>query len=70
MQIKLPNEKQAERKLPDLGILPNLYFNELCAGMQKNIMLEMQKPTQHHWQEYIIAYSTERVNLKCKLELH
>lgn len=35
MQIKLPNEEEAERKLPDLGVLPNLYFNELYAEIQE-----------------------------------
>ena len=37
---------------------------------RKDIMLEMQKSTQHPWQEDILAYSTKGVNLKCKLQLH
>lgn len=67
MQIKLPNEEWAERKLPDLGVLPNLPFMQ---RYRKNIMLEMQKSPQRSWQGYIVAYSTKRVNLKCKLDLH
>jgi hypothetical protein len=57
MQIKLPKEEWAERKLPDVGVLPNFYVNELHAEIQKNIMLETQKltqkPTRYSWQEYI-----------------
>ena len=74
MQIKLPKEEWDERKLPDVGVLPNFYDNELHAETQKNIMLETekltQKPTQYSWQEYILAYSTRRLKLKSKLVLH
>lgn len=42
MQIKLPKEEWAERKLPDVGVLPNFYVNELHAEIQKNIMLKTQ----------------------------
>lgn len=61
MQIKLPKEEWAERKLPDVGILPNLYLMNFMPRYRKNIMLETQKPTQRSWQAYILASAQEEL---------
>jgi len=48
----------------------NLILMNFMGRYRKSIMLEVQKSTQHSWQEYILAYSTKGGNLKCKQELH
>lgn len=41
-----------------------LIFMNFMGRYRKNIMLEMQKSTQHSWQQYILAYSTKGVNFE------
>lgn len=70
MQIKLPKEEWAERKLPDVGILPNLYLMNFMPRYRKNILLETQKDKSTLLAGVHFSLGTRRVNLKCKLELH
>lgn len=70
MQIKLPNEEQAEGKYLIWEFCQTFTLMNFRRRDGEDIKLEMQKQTQHSWQEHIVAYCTKRVNLKCKLELY